>query len=323
MSEFRKPLAADSMQDHAEQHGHAHDEIQAIKAKDIDLENKVNKNEDRISALNHELDAIAESRAGGEWILSSDASTEGNMALETQDLTGLDNRLFINATDANGVVANMSTIKVGDYIEILEEHEVVNRVTQDYALYKVKAEYTNNYLDVELTEGRGFADMGRRFFVKSFKISEGLDIAELDARYAIKVHSHDNYSLDSHGHDYAPTSHTHPSTPFHTPPGRPFVFGSAPNEGEFYADNSGNLYLNRMDQNGLVRVMPTYPDFAWATPSKITVWDNESGYLKYACEAGKSSDYKTDTIVFKNGKLLYNKGLVSGKTYYITVEGYW
>ena len=221
MSEFRKPLSTDPMDDHAEQHGHAYDEIQAIKEKDIELENQVNKNEDKISALNHELDAIAESRAGGEWVLASDASTQGNMALGTQDLTGLDNRLYINVTDANGVVANMSTIQVGDYIEIVEEHDVLNRATQDYGLYKVTVAYVDNYFDLELQEGRGFADMGRRFFVKAFRMSEGLEIAELDARYAMKVHSHDNYSLDSHKHSeyltslpshthsYASTSHTH------------------------------------------------------------------------------------------------------------------
>ena len=222
MSDFRKPLPTDPMDDHAEQHGHAYDEIQAIKAKDIELENQVNKNEDKISALNHELDAIAESRAGGEWVLASDASTQGNMALGTQDLTGLDNRLYINVTDANGIVANMSTIQVGDYIEIVEEHDVLNRGTQDYGLYKVIVAYVDNYFDLELQEGRGFADMGRRFFVKAFRMSEGLEIAELDARYAMKGHSHNNYSLDNHKHgeyltdlpshnhdNYSPSTHGH------------------------------------------------------------------------------------------------------------------
>jgi hypothetical protein len=190
MSEFRKPLATDSMEDHAEQHGHAYDEIQAIKENDVVLENKVNLNEDKISALNHSVDALAQTRAGGEWILSSDASTQGTMALGTQDLTGLDNRIYINVTDANGVVANMSTIKVGDYIEILEEHEVLNRATQDYALYRVTIAYVDNYFDVQLSEGRGFADMGRRFLVKAFRMNEGLDVAELDSRYALKTHLH-------------------------------------------------------------------------------------------------------------------------------------
>ena len=193
MTEFRRPNPEDSMTDHAEQHDFAYDEIQAIKEKDIELENHINKNEDRISALNHEVDAIAESRAGGEWILSSNASVQGTMALGTQDLTGLDNRIFVNVTDANGVVTNMSTIKVGDYIEILEEHDVLNRGTQDYALYRVTVAYVDNYFDVELSEGRGFADMGRRFFLKAFRMSEGLDVAELDSRYAFKTHLHSDY----------------------------------------------------------------------------------------------------------------------------------
>lgn len=106
------------------------------------------------------------------------------------------------------------------------------------------------------------------------------------------------------------------------PPGRPFIFGSATKAGEFYADDSGNVYFNIDDLNGIRRVMPTYPDFTWATPRAITVW-NEHGQLKYACEAGQTTDFKTDTIVFKGGKKLYNKGLTAGVTYYVTVEGYW
>ena len=221
MSEFRKPLPEDSMEDHAEQHGHAYDEIEGLKTKDVELENKININEDRIATLNYELDAIAESRVGGEWILSSDSSTQGTMALGTQDLTGFDNRLYINVTDANGIVVNMDSIEVGDYIEIVEEHEVLNRATQDYGLYKVTVAYVDNYFDLELSEGRGFADLGRRFFIKAFKMSDSFDIAELDSRYSMKVHSHENYSLGththsqyltslpSHTHNYASSSHTH------------------------------------------------------------------------------------------------------------------
>ena len=68
--------------------------------------------------------------------------------------------------------------------------------------------------------------------------------------------------------------------------------------------------------------MATYPDFTWSTPCKITVW-NDYGYLKYACEAGKSTNYDTDIIEFTGGKKLYNKGLTVGETYYVKVEGYW
>jgi len=116
-------------------------------------------------------------------------------------------------------------------------------------------------------------------------------------------------------------SHNHPPAP-KQPPGRPFVFSSETQAGEFYADDSGSIYFNREDLDGIARVMNTYPDFTWSTPCKITVW-NEYGQLKYACEAGQSSDYKDDRILFKSGKKLFNKGLTAGATYYVTVEGYW
>ena len=50
---FRKPEPTDKMEDHAEQHSHAFDEIYSLKG-------SIEHNEDRINALETELEAVAE-----------------------------------------------------------------------------------------------------------------------------------------------------------------------------------------------------------------------------------------------------------------------
>ena len=319
---------------------HLHPEKADLEHEHLDLSAQIEHNEDRINALEHELDAIADTKETGEWelvsILDFDIRGSGQMTLANDDFGVSNNEMTLHETDKNGLSHGFSGVEPGDLVEVVEEH--IARSTGDYGLYEVKS-VNGMTFSLELQQGRGTAETNKNFFIKFFHLSEDVNIAELDARYALKGHTHDNYiakAADNSTYkdwlvkadgnkknpaDFAGKSHTHGSS--HTPPGRQFVFGSATNTGEFYADGSGNVYFNREDKNGIVRVMPSYPDFAWATPCKITVWDNESGYLKYACEAGKSSDYKTDTIVFKNGKLLYNKALVTGLTYYVVVEGYW
>ena len=295
------------------------------------LVGQIEHNEDRINALEAELEAVAETKSAGEWQLVSqldfDVRGTGKMTLSNTDLTAPNNELTLHATDLNNVSHGFSGVEVGDLVEVLEEHEVLSRSTGDYGLYEVKA-VNGMTFTLELQQGRGMADTNKKFYVKFFYLSEDVNIAELDDRYSMKEHTHSSvpshnhdYASSIHTHEYAPSDHLHPA-PKQPPPGRPFVFGSATQPGEFYADDSGNVYFNRDDQNGNRRVMPTYPDFTWSTPCKITVW-NEHGQLKYASEVGKTTDYKSDTMVFKNGNKLYNKGLTAGETYHITVEGYW
>ena len=445
MTEFRKPRPSDKMDDHAEQHSHAFDEISNLKGSIEDNKDSIEHNEDRINALEHELDAVAETKSAGEWQLVSpldfDIRGTGKMTLSNNDLTAPNNELTLHATDLNNVSHGFSGVEVGDLVEVLEEHELLARSTGDYGLYEVKAVNGMSFT-LELQQGRGTADTNKKFYVKFFYLSDDVNISELDERYSLKSHTHsyvksnadtaitptadnrfvsfknkrpqeedgsyedkefgleiyidegntwknqfqvnsrhgfalkamggggrttwfggkitqkgdslenpdardyiirknltdaiselpDDYALKGHTHppqdlthdhdaDYADKTHTHPA-PKQPPPGRPFAFGAVTKAGEFYADDLGNLYCNREDLNGIVRVMNTYPDFTWSTPCKITVW-NEYGQLKYACEAGQTSDYKDDSMVFKNGKKLFNKGLTAGETYYITVEGYW
>ena len=299
MSEFRKPEPTDKMDDHAEQHSHAFDEISNLKDYVNPLVEKVETNEDRINSLEAELEAVAETKSAGEWRLVSTVAQAGDMSLSDNNLTNANNALTLHQTDLNNVSHGFSGVEVGDLVEVLEEHEVMSRSTGDYGLYKVTG-VNGQTFTLELQQGRGIADLNKRFYVKFFYLSEEIDIAELDARYAKKDHSHD---------------------PVPAPPGRPFRFGSATKKGEFFV-NSNGAYLNREDLNGLVRTMPTGPDFTWATGRGVTIWDS-SGVLKWAGEGGQSTDWNGDTLPFGSGKQLYNKGLTTGVTYYVSVEGYW
>ena len=287
---------------------HAHD----LTHEHEDMMGHIEHNEDRINALEHELEAIAETKETGEWELVSlidfDIRGSGQMTLGNTDFTATDNDLTLHTTDKNGVVHGFDGVKRGDLVEIVEEHNA--RSTGDYGLYEVK-NVNGMSFTLELQQGRGTADLNRNYFVKFFYLSDNVDIAELDARYAKKDHTHT--TVPPHSHDPVPAPPA--------PPGRPFRFGSATKKGEFFV-NSNGAYLNREDLNGLVRTMPTGPDFTWATGRGVTIWDS-SGVLKWAGEGGQSTDWNGDTLPFGSGKQLYNKGLTTGVTYYVSVEGYW
>ena len=165
--------------------------------------------EDRINALEHELDAIADTKEVGEWelvsILDFDVRGSGQMTLNTADFTASNNDMTLHETDKNGLSHGFSGVQAGDLVEVVEEHQ--ERSTGDYGLYKVTGVNGMSFT-LELQQGRGTADLNRNFFIKFFHLSEGIDIAELDGRYAQKSHTH-NYASSSHTHNYASTRHTH------------------------------------------------------------------------------------------------------------------
>jgi len=215
MSEFRKPEPTDKMDDHAEQHSHAFDEISNLKDYVNPLVEKVETNEDRINSLEAELEAVAETKSAGEWRLVSTVAQAGDMSLSDNNLTNANNALTLHQTDLNNVSHGFSGVEVGDLVEVLEEHEVMSRSTGDYGLYKVTG-VNGQTFTLELQQGRGIADLNKRFYVKFFYLSEEIDIAELDARYAQKSHYH-NYAPDTHVHSsYASSNHTHSSVPSHS-----------------------------------------------------------------------------------------------------------
>ena len=170
--------------------GHGHNELLG----------QIETNEDRINALEHELDAIAETKEAGEWEcvspLDFDVRGAGQMTLINSDLTTSNNEMTLHQTDLNGLSHGFSGVQVGDLVELVEESTA--RSTGDYGLYEVK-NVNGMTFTLELQQGRGTADTNKNFFIKFFHLSEGVDLAELDARYASKSHTH---SVSSHSHPY-------------------------------------------------------------------------------------------------------------------------
>ena len=187
--------------DHEHQHEHEHEHEE--------LQEQVDHNEDRINALEHELEALADTKEAGEWELVSladfDVRGQGQMLLTTDDFTASTNTLSLHSTDTEGVSHSFSRVEVGDYVEIVEEH--LTRGVGDYGLYTVKSNNGNDF-ELVLERGMGTATYKSHFIVKFFHLNDNLDLADLDARYAQKSHSH-NYASSSHSHNYASSSHTH------------------------------------------------------------------------------------------------------------------
>ena len=187
------------------EHPHEHDDLQA----------QVDHNEDRINALEHELEALADTKEAGEWefvsLLDFDVRGQGQMLLTTDDFTQTNQSLSLHSTDTEGVSHGFSRVEVGDYVEIVEEHKT--RGVGDYGLYVVKGKNGNDF-DLELEQGQGTATYKSHFIVKFFHLNDNLDLTDLDARYALSGHSHS--SVPSHTHNYASSTHTHSSVPSHT-----------------------------------------------------------------------------------------------------------
>ena len=114
---------------------HSHDEI--AEHEHSDLQAQVDHNEDRINALEHELEALADTREVGEWelvsLLDFDVRGQGQMLLTTDDFTASTNTISLHSTDTEGVSHGFAKVEVGDYVEIVQEHDT--RGVGDYGLY--------------------------------------------------------------------------------------------------------------------------------------------------------------------------------------------
>ncbi len=169
---------------------HDHEELQA----------QVDHNEDRIVAIETELQALADTKEAGEWVLVSvldfDVRGSGEMTLTTDNFAAPANTISLHSTDSQGVSHGFSRVEVGDYVEIVEEHDT--RVVGDYGLYTVTGKNGNDF-SLALEQGMGTATAGSHFIVKFFHLNDNLDLADLDARYASTSHTH---SVGAHYHNY-------------------------------------------------------------------------------------------------------------------------
>lgn len=168
-----------------------------------DLQGNIDHNEDRINALEVELDLLGDTREAGEWFMSETEGV-GKMIFTNPDLTSSVNGVTIDPVDAKGTTHNFRSVQIGDYVEFVESHQ--QRMTGDYALYKVNSVDGNSF-GLVLERGAGDASINNVFLVKFFHLNEDLDLADLDSRYSPKIHSHS--SVPSHTHNYASSSHSH------------------------------------------------------------------------------------------------------------------
>ena len=175
--------------------GHAHDDL----ASKIDLEE-----------LQVEVDALATTREAGRWkVADSQAVRPGDVHFGTTSMLLADNQATINSTDLDGKVHGWADLEVGDFVEVVQETE--GRSVGSFGLFKVKADYPGDgmrVLQLTLDQGSGSLETESNVFIKVFHANNDLDVAELDARYATKSHTH-SYASTSHTHNYASTSHTH------------------------------------------------------------------------------------------------------------------
>ena len=181
--------------DYAEE-DHAHQDY----ATKIDLEE-----------LQVEVDALATTREAGRWtIISTAAPRDGQVHFATKSMTLADNVMTINSTDLDGKVHGWANLVAGDFVEVVQE-TAGSRDIGSYGLFKVKVDNPGDglrVLELALDQGSGSVTDGSNVFIKVFHANNDLDLAELDARYAQKSHTH-NYASSSHTHNYASTSHTH------------------------------------------------------------------------------------------------------------------
>ena len=148
------------------------------------------------------LETLLTQRTHGQWKyvgFSGDniPRNAGEFALASDDLSAQDNILTINLTDLNGMTVGLSDVKVGDYIEIVDDDDPAN-----YALFsctKVPEGTGISNIEVALKDkGNNFL-VGDTCEIRFFAINDqNLDLPDLDdrydARYAAKAAEHLNVS---------------------------------------------------------------------------------------------------------------------------------
>ena len=174
--------------DLASAEGHGHDDL----ASKIDLEE-----------LQVEVDALATTREAGRWtLIDTAAPRDGQVHFLATSMLLADNIMTINSTDLDGKVHGWANLQAGDFVEVVQETAGNTRSVGSYGLFKVKVDNPGSGMRVlELTQDQGVGSLtnGSDVFIKVFHANNDLDVAELDARYALKSHTH---SVSSHSHPY-------------------------------------------------------------------------------------------------------------------------
>ena len=164
----------------------------------------------QLEELEVEVEALASTREAGVWtVATTPAVRPGEVHFATVSMTLADNEVYINNEDANGTVHNWGKLAVGDYLEVVQETK--SRSVADYGLFTIIDDLGGEgirHLKLAQQSGGGSLEGSSDVYIKVFHANNDLDMAELDARYALKSHTH-NYASSSHTHNYASSSHTH------------------------------------------------------------------------------------------------------------------
>ena len=116
----------------------------------------------------------------------------GQMNVDSNTFTSPTDTLFFNKSAQDGTVHTWAALEPGDYIEVTDTLET--RTAENYAMYLVEeAPFGDNPISikVKLVKGQGAPTDGDLVDAKGFQLG-GNDINDLDARYALKNHTHDD-----------------------------------------------------------------------------------------------------------------------------------
>ena len=158
----------------------------------------------KIDELEAEIDVIAPRLEAAQYTyVGSPVVKTGEMHIASGTFTSGTDIVFFNDTALDGKQHTWAALDVGDYLEVTDTLEVENRTAEDYAMYLVtKAPEGSGMkqIEVALVKGHGVPHVGDMMDAKAFQLG-GNDINDLDARYALKNHAHDDYALKGHTHE--------------------------------------------------------------------------------------------------------------------------
>ena len=150
-----------------------------------ELQSQIDSNQDRIIAIETELEALALTREVGEWELVSlvdfDIRGSGQFTMSNTSLGSNTNSITVHGTDKNGINHGFDGVEVGDYVEVVQENQT--RSAGDYGLWRV-TQVNGSSFELSLEQSKGSFDVNQTFIIRFFYVNEAeLDMAGMDARY--------------------------------------------------------------------------------------------------------------------------------------------
>lgn len=153
-----------------------------------------------INDIKVELEALAPTRELGHWTISLAIPEEpeiGMVNFDPLDLSAESADMYIHAIDSDNKRHSFTTLETGDYIEAVGN--------SGFGLWITTAEVAdhNGQADIKafklaLVKSEGVLAVGDKVDIKAFHLADTeIDLAELDARYALKSHNHSGAHITS------------------------------------------------------------------------------------------------------------------------------